>query len=168
MDIHTLTVQIQDKYRRELADFRKKVLGPEGRSHAGNQHESGRELPRFGPVRTLTDSKVDLTIVADTADLDWFAEDPSLVGQRCITISLAGHHRLMGNRTSLPSGESDAWVQAILGDGWTEHVYRAGTLSGVAGRVSTVYYRLFLDADSNPRVRPDTFRDKELRPLRDL
>ncbi|MDO5863447.1 MULTISPECIES: hypothetical protein [Paenarthrobacter] len=168
MEINALTVQIQDKYRKELADFRKKVLGPEGQSHAGNQHESRRELPRFGPVRTLTDSKVDLTIVADTSDLDWFAEDPSLVGQRCITISIAGHHRLMGNRTSLPSGECDAWVQAILGLGWTEHVYRAGTVSGVAGRPSTVYYRLFLDAESNPRERPEKFKDKEMRPLREL
>ena len=30
-----MSVEIQDMYREELADFRKKVLGPEGRSHAG-------------------------------------------------------------------------------------------------------------------------------------
>ena len=163
-----MSEQILNKCREELADFRKRILGPEGRSHAGNQQQERRELPRFGPIRSLTDSKVDLTIVADTSDMDWFAGDPSLVRQRCVTVSLAGHHRLMGNRTSLLSGECDAWVQAILGVGWTENVYRAGTLSGVSGQLSTVYYRLFLDGESNPRERPESFKDKELRPLKDL
>jgi hypothetical protein len=63
VDINALSVQVQNKYREELADFRKKVLGQEARSHVGNQHEKRRDLPRIGPVRSLTDSKVDLTIV---------------------------------------------------------------------------------------------------------
>jgi hypothetical protein len=60
----------------------------------------------------------------------------------------------MGSWTSMPSGECDAWLQAILGVGWTELAYRAGTLSGVEGVLTTVYYRLFHDADSNPRDQP--------------
>ncbi|WP_416417192.1 hypothetical protein [Paenarthrobacter aromaticivorans] len=52
--------------------------------------------------------------------------------------------------------------------GRTQHLYRAGTSVGFAGHLSTVCYRLFLDADSKPRDRPEKFKDKDLRRLKDL
>lgn len=167
MNINELSMRIQDKYRQTLTDFRRKILGEEGRSTALNQNDPHREIPSIGRIRSLEDKHVELTIVADAADLDWFAEDPALEGT-CITVSMAGHHRLLGSRTSLPTGECDAWLRAILGAHWADHAYRAGTLSGVDGRLSTVYYRLFLDGDDCPMLRPDSYKERGLRKMSEL
>lgn len=167
MDVNELSARIQDKHRIALADFRRRLFGPEGHSGLHNENDPDRRIPGLGPLRSLEDRHADLTLSADVSDLDWFTEDSSETGS-CVTVSIAGHHRVMGGRTSLPSGECDAWVQAILGVAWMDHVYRAGTLSGVAGRLSTVYYRLFLDTEGNPKDKPVGFQDMDLRRVSEL
>lgn len=44
-----------------------------------------------------------------------------------------------------------------------DHAYSAGTLSGVDGRLSTVYYRLFLGQDGKSMHRPVNFDHPGLR-----
>ncbi|MFJ6419201.1 hypothetical protein [Paeniglutamicibacter sp. NPDC091659] len=167
MDINELSARIQKKYREPLAAFRGKVFGPEGHSGPHNEKDPDRRLPHLGPVRSLWDKHVDLTLGGDVSDLGWLMEDPSVAGT-CVTISIAGHHRVMGGRTSLPSGECDAWVQAIFDPEWMDDAYRAGTLSGVDGRLSTVYYRLFLDEAGKTMDKPANFNSPELRKMSEL
>jgi hypothetical protein len=167
VNVDELSVRIQDKYRVELAGFRRKVFGPEGNTGAHNQDDPDRSIPGLGPVRSLEDRHVGLTVGADVAHLDWFTQTPGMEGS-CVTMSIAGHHRVMGTRTSLPTEECDAWMQAVLGVAWSESAYRAGTLSGVAGRLSTVYYRLFLDEEGHPMPKPDSVQDRGLRPIDEL
>lgn len=156
MNVNELSARIQQKHREAIEAFRIQVFGPEGHIGPHNDGDPDRRIPDLGPIRSLWDKHVDLTLGGDVSDLDWLVEDPTLTGT-CVTISIAGHHRIMGGRTSLPSGECDAWVQAIFEPGWMDHAYRAGTLSGVDGRLSTVYYRMFLDEDGNPMDRPVNF-----------
>lgn len=162
MDVNELSARIQKKHREAIAGFRAKIFGPEGHSGAHNESDPDRRIPGLGPVRSLRDKHVDLTLGGDVADLSWLMEDPTVTGT-CVTLSVAGHHRVMGGRASLPAGECDAWVQAIFDPGWMDHAHRAGTLSGVAGRLSTVYYRMFLDKDGKPMDRPVNFDHPGLR-----
>lgn len=83
----------------------------------------------------------------------------------------------MKTRTSLASGECDAWAGAVLGEDLIQHAYRAGTLSGhtpvgsttpAGGRLTTVYYRLFLNETGNPMERPEAMNDSELRRMDEL
>jgi hypothetical protein len=87
-------------------------------------------MPNMGQ-RSLTDRHVNLTVGADVVDTGWFFQSPELAGS-CVTVSIAGHHRQLGTRVSLPPGECDAWASEIVGDQWAPCLYRAGTLSGVA------------------------------------
>lgn len=167
VDINELRARIQKRHREAIAVFRRKVLGPEGRSGAHNADDPGRRIPYLGPVRSLWDKRINLTLGGDISDLDWMMEDASATGS-CLTLSIAGHHRLTGGRASLPSGECDAWVQAIFDSEWMGHAYRAGTLSGVEGRLSTVYYRLFLDPKGEPMPKPRNFDHPGLRPMSEI
>lgn len=167
MDINELSTRIQKKHREAIGRFRREILGPEGHSGKHHSNDAGRRIPGLGPVRSLIDRHVDLTLGGDCADLDWIMEDPPETGS-CVTISIAGHHRMTGGRTSLPSGECDAWVREIFGPEWIDHAYRAGTLSGVDGRLSTVYYRVFLDGNGEPKQKPANFNHPGLRPMTEL
>lgn len=167
VDINELSKEVQKKYRDPIADFRTKVFGLEGHSGAHNESAPDRRIPGLGPVRSLWDRHVNLTLSGDVSDLGWLMQDPSVTGT-CVTVSIAGHHRLMGGRISLPSGECDAWIKAIFDPEWMDNAYRAGTLSGVDERLSTVYYRLFWDQDGNPMDKPVNFNHPKLRPMGEL
>lgn len=177
VNVNELSAQIRTKYRRPLATFWEDLHGPAGHTGAHNVDDPGRrQMPSIPRVRSLDDPRIEISLVGDIANLDWFTSTPGLKG-RVLTLSIAGHHRLMKTRTSLASGECDAWAAAVLGEDQIRHAYRAGTLSGsvaagtaapVGGRLMTVYYRLFLDENGLPMERPDELSDKLLRRMDEL
>lgn len=133
-------------------------------------------MPGIPRVRSLEDPRIDISLIGDVADLDWFTSTPGLKGT-VLTISIAGHHRLLKTRTSLATGECDAWATAVLGEVAVRHAYRAGTLSdavssssaaAAGGRLTTVYYRLFLDEHGQPMDKPDAMDDQLLRRMDEL
>ena len=169
MDVDELRRAIRRKHGDDLERFREWFLGPDGRTNDETMgNPSARKIPGIGK-RSLTDRFVDLSIGADVVDTGWFFEDPVLEGS-CITVSFAGHHRQLGTRVSLPSGECDAWACEIVGQDWAPYLYRAGTLSGVksAGRLTTVYYRLFLDGAGAPIMKPEGIEGEQLRHISEL
>lgn len=177
MNVNELSEQIRIKYRRSLVSFREDLYGPAGHTGEHNVDDhGGRQMPSIPRVRSLDDPRIEISLVGDIANLDWFTSTPGLKGQ-VLTLSIAGHHRLMKTRTSLATGEFDAWAAAVLGDDLVHHAYRAGTLSGSAPagtamsageRLMTVYYRLFLDEDGLPMERPEELSDKLLRRMNEL
>jgi hypothetical protein len=169
MDVDELRRTIRKKHGDELERFRVWFLGPEGRTTAETVAKPlERKMPMMGQ-RSLTDRHVDLTVGADVVDTGWFFGNPDLEGS-CVTVSFAGHHRQLGTRVSVPSEECDAWASEIVGDQWAPYLYRAGTLSGVrsAGRMSTVYYRLFLDGAGEPVMKPESIVREQLRHISEL
>jgi len=169
MDVDELRRAIRKKHGDDLERFRALFLGPEGRTNGENSSNPlERKMPMMGH-RALTDRHVDLTVSADVVDTGWFFENPDLEGS-CATVSFAGHHRQLGTRVSLPSGECDAWASEIVGDQWAAYLYRAGTLSGVSGtgRLSTVYYRVFLDGTGDPVMKPEAIVHEQLRHISEL
>lgn len=168
---------IRAKHRRALASFREDIHGPAGLTGADNVGDpSRRHMPSIPRVRSLDDPRIDISLVGDLAHLDWFTSTPGLKGT-VVTLSIAGHHRLLKTRTSLATGECDAWAAAVLGEDAIKHAYRAGTLSGAipsastaaaGGRLTTVYYRLFLDETGHPMDKPVAMDDQLLRRMDEL
>lgn len=175
--MNELREQIRVKHRRALTAFLEEIYGPDGPTGSHNVDDpSKRNMPRISHVRSMDDHRIDISLVGDIAALDWFTSTPGLKGT-VLTVSIAGHHRLMKTRTSLASGECDAWAGAVLGKDLIQHAYRAGTLSGhtpagsrtpAGGRLTTVYYRLFLDENGQPMERPEAMNDSELRRMDEL
>lgn len=125
-----------------------------------HRESAGAENTKHGS--TFPDSQAcGHTIVADVADTACLWHDEKLSGL-CATVSFAGHHRQLGTRVSLPSGECDAWASEIVGEESAPYLYRAGTLSG-PGRMSSVYYRLFLNEAGNPGQKPESIVQEQLR-----
>lgn len=166
MNVDELRARIRKLHAEELEGFRAWFMGPDGRTTAETiVNPLERKIPNMGQ-RSLTDRHVDITIVADVADTAWMWNDEKLSGL-CATVSFAGHHRQLGTRVSLPSGECDAWASEIMGEESAPYLYRAGTLSG-AGRMSSVYYRLFLDKAGNPGPKPESVVQDQLRHISGL
>lgn len=177
VNVNELTSQIRTKHRRLLATFLEELHGPHGRTGAHNVGDpSRRNIPRISRVRSLDDPRIDISLAGDIAVLDWFTSTPGLKGT-VLTISIAGHHHLMKTRTSLATEEFDTWAAAVLGDDLIKHTYRASTLSGfiptgsaarVAGRLTTVYYRVFQNNDGQPMGKPDEMNDPDFRRMDEL
>lgn len=166
MDVPELAARIVKKYGEKIEALVRKVTGPQGHTGPATIDDPSRHIPSLGPVRSLYDARVDLTLGSDISDLAWLTEDTVAEGT-CLTLSIAGHHRVTGARVPLPSGECDAWLRAIFPQ-WAPAAYRAGTLSGVDQRLTTVYYRVFFDAAGEPMQKPEHFNHPGLRPLNEL
>lgn len=167
MDVNQLSAQIQGRYRDELDTFLQQLFGPEEILIVRGESVPEQRFASMGPVVSLEDPQVMLTLNGEVTDLGLTADDPTLSGAY-VAVSVAGHDRATGMRVSLPTSECDAWLQAILGAERVLHAYRTGTLGGEDGRVSTAYYRLFLDVEGNPIPRPDGFDDPDLRRMNEL
>lgn len=163
MDIDQLARTIRQKHRREISALHHELFGEDGTLSKQTIDNENRKTPRIGPVASLTERFTKLTIVADMADLAFLDQNPSLEGT-CVTVSIAGHHRVMDSRVPVNIAEAKAWIRVVLGDKWAPHAYQQGTLSGVGGRATTMYFRLFLDAGYRPCTRPDKFGGPELVP----
>ncbi|NKX55796.1 hypothetical protein [Arthrobacter mobilis] len=167
MDVNELSAKIQDRYREELDAFRQQLFGTQEHLVVRGESVPEQRFAGLGPVVSLEDPRIRMTLGGDVVDLGWTPEHPTAEGA-CVTVSIAGHDHVTGERAMLPAGECDAWLQAVIGADRTRHAYRAGTLSGVDGRLSTVYYRLFLDTEGNPIPKPDYFDDPDLRSMDEL
>jgi hypothetical protein len=64
-------------------------------------------------------------------------------------ISALRHHQVIYPRVAVDAVEAAAWLRVVLGDEWAPHACRQGAMSGVGGRLSTVYFRLFLALTSS-------------------
>ncbi|MCS3494529.1 hypothetical protein M2368_003561 [Arthrobacter sp. JUb119] len=166
MDVPELTERIAKKHGEKIEALFRKVTGPQGHTGPATVDAPSRRIPGLGPVKSLWDPLVDLTLGSDISDLSWLTEGKVAEGT-CLTLSIAGHHRVTGSRVPLPSGECDAWLWAIYPQ-WASEAYRAGTLSGVDQRLTTVYYRVFFDAAGEPMQKPEHFTHPGLRPLNEL
>ncbi|MFC8041549.1 hypothetical protein ACFUOZ_19530 [Paenarthrobacter sp. NPDC057355] len=167
MNVDDLRAKIRAKHAASVRQFRAAVLGPEGIHGPETKAVNGRSPFPSISHPSVTDRHAAISVVGDVAELAWLNENPNLTGF-VTTLSIAGRHKLLGDRMSLPSGECDAWISEIVGDDLLPFVYRAGTLSGVAGRASTVYYNVFMDADKNGVMKPDGIDHPQLRHLSEL
>lgn len=167
MNVEELGTQIRAKYGKEVEGFRDRVLGPEGRTGPDTKIEEGKSTMPSASFRSLTDRHALISVVGDVCDTSWLEQNPDLAGS-VMTLSIAGRHRLLGGRTSLPSGECDAWAIEIVGQERAPYLYRAGTLTGVAGRLSTVYYRVFMNDEGIPVAKPDAVSHPQLRRISEL
>lgn len=166
MDVPELTERILTTYGAEIEALFREVTGPEGHSGPATVDDPSHQIPGLGPVMSLWDPWVNLTLASDISVLAWMTDGEVAEGT-CLTLSIAGHHRVTGGRVSLPSGECDAWLWAIFPQ-WAPAAYRAGTLSGVGQRLTTLYYRVFFDAAGEPMGKPERFTHPGLRPLSEL
>lgn len=167
MDVDELRAQIKRKYGKDVEAFRTRVLSPEGRTGPDTSIEAGKSPMPSASFHSLTDRHALISIAGDVCDTSWLEQDPDLTGS-VMTLSIAGRHRQLGGRMSLPSGECDAWAMEIVGTERAPYLYRAGTLTGVAGRLSTVYYRVFLDQEGSPAMKPQSVNHPQLRHLSEL
>src|SRR4051794_16172739 len=167
MDVNGLSTLIQDRYRMELAGFREQLLGPEEILLVRGESVPEQRFAGMGPVASLDNPRISITLAGEVADLGWTEEDPTADGV-CLTVSVAGRDRVTGERVALSTGETDAWLQAFLGTERVGHAYRAGALRGGSGSLTTVYYRLFLDTEGNPIPKPEDYDDADLRRMGEL
>ena len=119
-------------------------------------------LQRLGPVKSLTDRHAQLTIVADVVEQAVMLEDDQLSGS-LLTFSVASHHRQLHSRLTVNLEEAVAWIRAILGPDWSEHVYAGGALSTTGSgrgpqRLTTQFFYLFITPAGVPHNPPATFR----------
>lgn len=83
---------------------------------------------------------------------------------RTMTVSFAGHHRVMDSRTRVDEQEALAWVRAVLGDEWAAGAYWQGLLTGLGATAQTLYFRVFLNEDYKACEAPAIFSGPELEP----
>lgn len=155
---------IERRHGDALQQFRRVLLDEENLFSATRPYEVGR-TPDMGPLRSVTDRHANITFGGDRADLAYAVEDPELEGFK-LTLSMAGHHRLMGSRVPLSTEETDAWLYAILGTDWADHSYHVGALSGVEGRLTTVFYWLYLSESHQPIPCPAKDVEQPMAPIR--
>lgn len=111
-------------------------------------------LPRLGPLESVVSGHTNLTIVTEWMEAGWFTREPT-VGRTCVSIVIAGHSRGTGIRAQLPLVECDAWMASIVDKAWREHVYRCAEPGKRAEYVSIASYKIFLDEDQSPSLKPD-------------
>lgn len=166
MNVGELRAKIRTRHANSVERFRAAVLGPEGRNGPDTMAVNGRSPFPSISHPSVSDRHAAISVVGDVADLAWLQENPELSGF-VMTLSIAGRHRVLGQRMSLPSGECDAWISEIVGEDLLPFVYRAGSLSGT-GMVSTVYYKIFMDEHKSAITKPAGVDHPQLRPLSEL
>ena len=168
MPTQELRRTIERKHRDKLEQFRRAFMLEENVFDVHRPHGEQRPL-NVGPFRSVSDKFAELTFGADRSALSYIEETPGLAGYK-VTISMAGHHRVMRTRLPLSVEETDAWLYAILGDEWAGHSYHGGAMTGVnenggRGGLTTVYYMLFLTDELRPMPRPDIPLGYDLAPV---
>lgn len=126
-------------------------------------HLTGRRLHRMGPVPSLEDATIKLTLVAEVVELGWFTLGSAPTGT-CVTLSLAAHHEETGLHADLSTEECEAWLRALVGNGWMRFVYRCECSAGPAS-AKVVSYRLYLDSFQRPVSKPAEVLAEGCRPL---
>lgn len=159
------------KHDAEIRAFRRYLFTDEADSTATIAADDGiakilsgesQALRRFGPVKSLTDRHAQLTIVADVVDQSVMLEDDHLSGS-LLTLSVAAHHRQLHSRLTVNIEEATAWIRAILGPDWSNHVHAGGALSTTGSgqgpqRLTTQFFYLFITPTGTPHDPPATFR----------
>ncbi len=148
---------IEKRHGDAIAGFRRSFLDEanlywEDRTYR-DVRESGDIPLGIGPVRSVSDRHANITVEADLATLSYAVETPGLLGYK-LTLSMAGHHRVLDTRVVLSVEETEAWAYAVLGDQWADHSYYGGLVSG-PGRLGVVFYLLYLGEDFELIERPD-------------
>jgi hypothetical protein len=159
-----LVGRLERRHADELQRFRRSLMDDANLYSAARPWDISNPMTKLGPLRSLTDRHANLTFTADRAEMAYASENPNLTGHK-ITLSIAGHHRMMNSRVMLSLDETDAWLYAILGKEWADHSYHAGALTGVStglNKRATIYYYLYLSQDGDPITRPDDGNDVPL------
>ena len=151
-----LAARIQHAHGPELKSLLADLTSP-------SDHRSGRRLHRLGPVPSMEDATIKLTLVAEAVELGWFAPGPAPSGT-CVTLSLAAHHEETGLHAEIPADECEAWVRALVGHAWMRFVYRCECSAGPAS-ASVDSYRLYLDSFHRPAGKPVEVPAEGCRPL---
>lgn len=158
------------KHEAEIRAFRRYLFTDAADSTATIAAEDGiarilsggsQTLQRFGPVKSVTDRHAQLTIVADVVEQGVMLEDDQLSGYQ-LTFSVAAHHRDLHTRLTVNLEEAVAWIRAILGPDWSEHVYSGGALSTTGSgrgpqRLTTQFFYLFITPSGVPHDPPAKF-----------
>lgn len=155
-----LSARIYNTHGRELSELRAALTAS---SRRGDASRLGRRQHRAGPMPSAGDANINLTIVAETVEMGWFAAGPAPAGT-CVTVSFAAHRKDAGYRTPLSLAECDAWMQALLDSSWMSQAYRCRCATGPAGE-GVVSYRVFLDAAHKPVPKPAEVAAEACQPL---
>lgn len=155
---------IERRHRDALDRFRKTFMDD---ANLYSEHRPYKDTrpPSLGPLKSVSDRHAEISFGADRATLSYATENPGLEGFK-LTLSMAGHHRMMGSRIALSVEETDAWLYAILGDEWADHSYHAGAMSGVSNRLTTIFYMLYLSEDLVPLPQQGAEPSHDLVPVR--
>lgn len=143
---------IEKRHSDALSRFKRTFMDDANLFSEDRPYEGNRPA-NLGPLKSVTDRHAEITFGADRAKLSYATTTPGLPGFK-LTLSMAGHHRMMGSRVPLSVEETDAWLYATFGDEWADHSYHAGAMSGVSGRFTTVFYLLYLSEDLQPIPQP--------------
>lgn len=158
------------KHEAEIRAFRRYLFTDAADSTATIASDDGiamilsgesQALQRFGPVKSVTDRHAQFTIVADVVDQAVMLEDDQLRGS-LLTFSVVSHHRQLHSRLTVNLEEAVAWIRAILGPDWSEHVYGGGALSTTGSgqgpqRLTTQFFYLFITPAGKPHDPPANF-----------
>ena len=139
MGTDELLALIQDNHAEGLAHLRARLWSPSGREGPDRGPEWQR--PSIGPVSSVEDRALSVTLDARVSAYSWFASDPSLTGD-LYTVSIRTDHRLLGQRTALGHSEADAWALAVLGSQNALMIYWS---VAVVGLVTTLCHHLYVD-----------------------
>lgn len=113
-----------------------------------------RHTWRLGPVVSLENSFIKVTMVADLIGIAWLTSGRGPEGI-AVTVVVVGHRTETGIRVAVTTSESDAWLHALLGREWTEHAYRLVETAQSSDSPPAATYRLFLDPQQNAIERPE-------------
>lgn len=166
MNVEELRAKIRTRHANTVRRFRAAVLGPEGRNGPGTVPVNGRSPFPSISHPSVTDRHAAISVVGEVAELAWLHEDRELAGF-VLTLSIAGRHRVLGERMSLSVTECDAWISEIIGEDLLPFAYRAGGLSGT-GVFSTSYYKVFLDEHRLGIMKPAGVDHPQVWPLSGL
>ncbi|MEC3852049.1 hypothetical protein [Paenarthrobacter ureafaciens] len=153
-----LCSRIRYTHMAPLAGFREAVV------NAGDGR--ARHTWRLGPVPSMENGFIQVTIVADLMGVAWLTSGRGPDGMT-VTVLVVGHRADTGIRVAVTVAESDAWLLALLDRKWNALAYRLVETAKGGHGPSAATYRLFLDQQQHAIARPDEIPEDGYRLMQD-